>query len=294
MLRSLRTFFAARQVRATLVALALAAPAGTAASQEAATGPEPRRIVSINACADQLLLTLADPDQIASLSNYATDRTLSYYADVARGFPHNANSAESVIAYEPDLILAGRNTRGATRALLKQLGYRVLEIETVRSLDAAMAQVREIATLLGHPERGELLAQLIDVSRAQARRQQQPGPTAAVLQRRGYVTGGDTVVADLIATVGLVDHGGALGGNRGGYISLEELVMTPPDLLILDGAEQRAEDQGTALLQHPALQALFPASRRIELPARLTVCGGPSLPEAIRYFSGEVRRVLGN
>src|SRR5206468_2805496 len=33
----------------------------------------PQRIVSINLCADELLLALADPGQIADLSIYATD-----------------------------------------------------------------------------------------------------------------------------------------------------------------------------------------------------------------------------
>ena len=50
-------------------------------------------------------------------------------------------------------------------------------------------------------------------------------------------------------------------------------------------------DQGEALLAHPALAALYPPDRRILLPERLTVCGGPSLPEAIDWLASEARRV---
>ena len=42
------------------------------------------RIVSMNVCSDQLLLTLADPEQILGLSRYARDGWQSWAADKAR------------------------------------------------------------------------------------------------------------------------------------------------------------------------------------------------------------------
>ena len=41
----------------------------------------PRRVVSFNQCGDQLVLALADPGQIAGLSPYAADPTLSAVAE---------------------------------------------------------------------------------------------------------------------------------------------------------------------------------------------------------------------
>ena len=46
----------------------------------------PRRVVSFNQCGDQLVLALADPGQIAGLSPYAADPSLSAVADRARAF----------------------------------------------------------------------------------------------------------------------------------------------------------------------------------------------------------------
>ena len=85
----------------------------------------PRRVVSINLCADELLLALADPGQIASLSVYATDPDLSTVVAEAAAFPHHAASAESVVALAPDLVLAGRFTKRDTRDMLTRLGYRL-------------------------------------------------------------------------------------------------------------------------------------------------------------------------
>ena len=115
--------------------------------------------------------------------------------------------------------------------------------------------------------------------------------TGAVYQRRGYVTGGDTLTGELMTLVGIANAGGDLAGARGGFVRLEELVATPPDLILVTTPSTSPGDQGEALLAHPALAALYPPEKRILLPERLTVCGGPSLPAAIDWLASEARRV---
>ncbi|MEW8692284.1 MAG: hypothetical protein AB2535_14510, partial [Candidatus Thiodiazotropha endolucinida] len=43
----------------------------------------PRRVVSVNLCSDQLLLMLADPQQVASVSYLSRDPDSSFVADAA-------------------------------------------------------------------------------------------------------------------------------------------------------------------------------------------------------------------
>ncbi len=151
-----------------------------------------------------------------------------------------------------------------------------------------------MAALVGHPERGETLVADIDAARARAKAAVASAKlTAAVYQRRGYVTGSGTLTGDLITTVGLVDGGGKLAGNIGGFVSLEKIVANPPNVIIVSNGDQRPEDQGSALLSHPALAELYPPAKRIVLPERLTVCGGPSLPAAFDWLAAEAKRVAG-
>ncbi len=114
-----------------------------------------------------------------------------------------------------------------------------------------------------------------------------PHPTAIVYQRRGYVTGGDTLTGELLSIAGFTNDGGVLAGKTGGFVPLEKLVANHPDYIVVASADPQAVDQGTALLSHPALTTLYPPSRRIVLPQRLTVCGGPSLPAALDRVSRE-------
>ncbi len=252
----------------------------------------PERVVSINLCADELLVTLADPGQIAGLSTYATDPTLSYVADEAKAFRHDAATAETVVGLNPDLVLAGRFTKRATREMLDRLGFRLELLDAARSIDESIAQVRQVAALVGHPDRGEALIADIEAARARTMAAApKDKPTAAVYQRRGYVTGGNTLTGELLATAGFTNEGEMLAGPTGGFVPLEQIIATPPDFIVVAGAARRAEDQGSALLAHPALARLYPPERRIALPEKLTVCGGPSLPAALDWLAGEAQRV---
>jgi iron complex transport system substrate-binding protein len=191
-------------------------------------------------------------------------------------------------------VLAGRFTKRATRDLLERLGYRVLLLDPARSVDDSIDQIRLVAEAIGHTGRGEELVEDIEQARrraAFAARQSGLTPTAAVYQRRGYVTGADTLTDELLAVVGLANEGGELTDSRGGFVPLERLLAERPDFLVVATADPVVEDQGTALLAHPALVELYPPERRIMLPERLTVCAGPSLPAALDWLSAEVQRL---
>src|SRR5713101_3646003 len=165
--------------------LALLCALGAAA--DPAKADPPRRIVSFNICADQLVVALADPEQIAGLSPYATDPTLSAVAEEARAFRKVQWHAESVVPLNPDLVLVGPRDRSVTQRLLTALGFRVVGIDFVSTIAAAREQIRQVAALLGHPERGEKLIARLDVSRARlAAVPRPPASTALLIGHAGY------------------------------------------------------------------------------------------------------------
>src|ERR1043166_5227005 len=80
-----------------IAAIEAAAPASAA---------ELPRIASINVCTDQLLLTLADPEQILGLSRYSRDRFQSWAAEDARRYRILSGGAEDVLVIRPDAVVA--------------------------------------------------------------------------------------------------------------------------------------------------------------------------------------------
>src|SRR5205807_7283101 len=190
----------------------------------------PQRIVSLNVCADELLLALAEREQIAALSIYAADPTLSFLAPDASGIRHDTATAEQVVALQPDLVFAGTITKRATREILTRLGYKLTLLAPARTVDQSIEQIRQVAAIVGHSERGEALVAAIEGARARAKSAVADASlTAAAYQRRGYITGSGTLNADLLTTVGLIDVGGTLTGGAGGFVPLERLVAHPPD-----------------------------------------------------------------
>jgi iron complex transport system substrate-binding protein len=258
---------------------------------EVAAAVERPRVVSINLCTDQLLLSLADPDQILGLSPFARDPRRSFVRDAAARYPILSGTAEEVLVLKPDLILAGRFTRRATRELLKAQGLRVIEFEAASSVGQVVDQIRRAGALLGHPERANQKIAEIEAAAARARAAALARPVSVLpLQRRGWVSGRDTLMTSFLDTVGLRNAGAALGA-QGRLLSLEEIVSLKADMLLVSRSETAAEDQGSALLHHPALQERYPAARRLVLPEQMTVCGGPEIATALDRLATEIGRI---
>jgi iron complex transport system substrate-binding protein len=272
-------------LRTALAALALLL-SGTLAH---AAGP---RFASINLCTDQLLMTLADPAQILGLSPYARDPARSWDVAKASQFPRLSGEAEDVLVLKPDVVVAGRFTKRATREMLKEKGQRVVEFDPARSLGDVKKQLRQMGDLVGHPDRAAAEIARLDAAMARAR-SVASGKSYRVLavSRRGWVSGGENLVTSLLSAVGLANAGGELGLKAGGYSSLEAIVALKPDFLLVSDGGDFAEDEGRAFLLHPALERFYPAAKRIVIPERLTVCGGPMLAEALERLASELERV---
>ena len=247
--------------------------------QRAPPGP-PKRIVSINACADQLLLALADAGQIVALTRYASDPSMSSFVATANRFRQIDGAAEEVLKLSPDLVLAGRFTRRATRLRLTQLGLQVKTLKPARTLDDVRSLIRETAAIVGHPARGDAALAALDgaVRRAGAVAQ---GLTALNLQRRGFVAGSGTLLDAMLSHVGVANAARQLGLSSVRRTTLEHIVKLKPEVLIVSEGAARAEDQGAAMLLHPAIMRVVPPDRRVLLPSRTVICGGPQNAEAL-------------
>jgi iron complex transport system substrate-binding protein len=248
-------------------------------------------VASFNVCADQLVVALADPSQIAGLSPYASDPAISTVADRARKFPRLALQAEAMIPLKPDLILVGTWDRPLTQRMLRTLGFRVVGVDVVSTIAAGLVQIRDIAALVGHPDRGEKL--IADIEAARRRLAAAPRPqtsTALLVGHNGYTVGPASLAGALLAEAGLKPPPGAPAGY-GGYVPLEKLVMLRPDYLVMASAIEEPNSQGALYLTHPALKELYPPAKRIVLPARFTLCAGPSLIAAFDYLADVLTRL---
>lgn len=270
---------------AALLSLAACGPMEGEKVDHNAAAARPQRIVSLNLCADQLLVSLADKSQIAGLTRNADDPQMSAVAARIGGLRLLGNAAEEILDINPDLVVGMPTRRSAALGALQGQDYPALDLNSARNLDDIYASIIATAKAVGHPARGEAMVadmqrQLADVGATGQ------GRVAAYYQRRGFMTGTGTLVDDLMARSGLVNLASTLGKPSLAQLSLEEMVDAKPDFIIMESSTATVSDQGSEMLHHPALVSI----PRIYMPQAWTVCGGPAYVQAARGLAEQIQQ----
>lgn len=276
----------APRLAGVLVAAALAAVAGTARAAD-----KPSRIVSLNMCTDELVLRLADPGHIASVTWLSQDPRNANMAEAARRVTANHGLVEQVTALRPDLVVAGAYTTRSAVALLRRLGVTVHEFGMPRSIAEMRAQIMEMAELLGEPGRGEtLLAQIDARLAALAARRAPDRPRAIVLRPNGFTVGRGSLVDEILTLAGLRNIATELGVESYGQIALETVALGGADMLILNETPDGPPSLAHEVLHHPVIVRLGGRLRLVALPSRLWTCAGPSVLDAIELLADAAGR----
>lgn len=241
-------------------------------------------IVSLNPCTDAILVELADPGQVLAISHYSHDgASSSIPADVARRFAATSGTVEEVAALDPDFVLASSFMAPATGQALNDLGFAKESFGIASDIAASAEQVRRIAALVGHEDRGEALVARMEGAVTNATPPPDSKAISTVLWQPGEIVAGDTaLVSAMLRNSGFASHSAALGLGQADYLSLEQVLANPPELLLVAG-NSRAQ-------QHPALTQL--TETRIEaLDPSLLYCAGPTIIRLSERLA-EIRRSM--
>lgn len=252
------------------------------------------RIVSLNPCADAILAEVADPSQIMAISHYSADpRSSSMPAEQARRFATTRGTVEEVVALHPDLVIDGSFTAPATMSAYGRLGLRVETVGFVNSVEDARAQVRQLAAISGHPDRGEALVRRIDAALSAAAPPARSAPIHAVMwESGGMVPGDQTLIADLLRRTGFVNASAVAGYSQADLLPLERLLANPPQVILTTAAGEGQGADVDRMLSHPALGALRNV-HRARFPANLLYCGGPTIVRATEALAAVRREAVG-
>lgn len=238
------------------------------------------RVVSMNLCTDQLVLLLADPEQILSLSRLATDERSSSLAKQAEAYPRNSGNAEEIFLAAPDVLLAGRYSDKATLSMLGTMGLRIEQFEITKSLDQIPDQIRQMGAILRQQDRAEQLATDVERTLASFKPLAPDAPVAAFYYPNGYSLGEGTLGSDIVTTAGFRNLTKELGMSGGGRLHLEQLVLEAPDILISAPrypGGSRSED----IMFHPAI-AQYAEDQKLFFSSSDWVCGTPITLRAVR------------
>ncbi|HET8711125.1 MAG TPA: ABC transporter substrate-binding protein [Spongiibacteraceae bacterium] len=251
----------------------------------------PQRIASLNLCTDQLLLMLVPRARIASVTDWAARPESSYMAAAAQGIPTNHGSIETVLTQHPDLILASEYTDAALLLALKRLGYRVEIMAVPKTLAQTRGYILHVGDLVGARTEAQRLVdnmsrRLLEIDNLVE--SSSGAELAAVYAPNGMTVGRGAVLAEIIERAGWRNLGDTLPIRGYGPISLEQLLVAQPRLLVLDVTVAGNDNSiANGYLAHPALSALKQRARTVVVPPTLSECVGPNTIDAIELLAAQ-------
>lgn len=270
---------------AVLAAGCQAHPAVEAAAFEAAADAPPQRVVSLDYCADQFVIGIADRSQIAGVSPDAT-RDFSYLRREALGLPVVRPTAEAILAARPDLVVRSYSGGAAITGQLERLGIKVHQIGWGDDFDAVRANVRDAAAAIGQTGRGEALVRGFDRQLAEAAGAG-AGRTLLYVSAAGVTTGPDTGVGRMITAAGFQPFETRPGWHP---IDLERLAGAAPDLAataFFDTPTARQNNWSPA--HHPVARRLLDGVPVARLDGATTVCSGWFIGDAVATLAEAAR-----
>lgn len=239
------------------------------------------RVASLNLCTDQLLLLLAEPEQIVGVTPLARDCWSAVLCEQAQHVPVLRPTAESIVASHPDIVLGGVYTAAVAMQAGREGGAQVIALPPAKSLTDIPVQIMMVANAIGVAERGRQLAAAFTTRLASLSVERSAtDPTAAVYAANGFVTHKGSLPDDVLAHAGFRNYATVMGHQASSRFSMELLIAQPPDLLILDRSG-KGTSLAQSMLDHPALKQAFAGPHHLDLPARLWLCGLPQTLDSV-------------
>lgn len=208
----------------------LAATALGACAPLPAPGQEGDRIVSIDYCADQMVLGMVGRERIAAVSrDVASDPDFSL--TLADGIARVRPEAEAVLALRPTLVVRSYGGGPRFAEAMERAGVRVFTLPHAAKLADIESSLAIAGAALGAERRAERLRGEFRSALALAARARHGRPP----QRALYMTPGDvttgpgSLIADMLGAAGYASVEGRPGWHR---LPLEQLAAAQPDLVV--------------------------------------------------------------
>jgi len=266
--------------KAAFLAAAIGAPASAAPT-----------VAGLDFCADQYVLAFADRADIVALSPDATSPN-SFYRTRAGGLPVVRGGAEEILMLRPDVLVRSWSGSVSMDARFDRVGITAYQPPYAFNFEANLKNFGSVATLLGYEAEGKALMANY-MARYRALKAAAPISLKAVyMTPSGYTAGRGSSVDDIIRLAGLEPIAEDLGLNGWGPLPLEQLVMTPPDVVIGSFFEDGAVHVSNwSSGRHTVFRDLVKDVPSIMVPSGLMSCGGAFTVDAAEYIRAEIKRL---
>ena len=246
----------------------------------------PKRIASLNLCTDELLLSLADPDQIISLTWLAREESLSPFFEPARPYHQNNGRASDVIPLNPDLVFLSEFSPANTLGLLETVGVTSVVVPEPRTTTQLLENIRAMSSAIDQVKKGEELISLFSSRLKSITENKSAQKISALLLSPGIASFGSSAVKIEILkmlNIRVLNQEKPSLANR--YLSVEELTRSSPDFVIIDKYSSDYPSVSEEILKHPLIQSSL---KTIEVEAKDWLCSTHNLLDTIEHINTKI------
>lgn len=250
--------------------------------------PKPRAI-SLDYCADQFLLSLADRDQIMALTDDAIEDH-SFYRDRAWGLPLFKAHPEHVLHMKPDVVV---RYWGGSKMLpfLNRAHIKVASAAYGTGAELLYKNIRIVAEALDQKKRAEQMIQNYQARLEKVQRRsvsfthRHKNLRAAYITPGGITAGQNTFVNDIIKQAGFTSFAEEINLIGWQPLPLEALIQNPPDVIIGSFFDmKKLHVSNWSLSRHHRIQKMIDSIPSILVPGRYLSCNGIFSADAAEYI----------
>jgi iron complex transport system substrate-binding protein len=258
---------------------------GVSAGQ--AAGPS---VASLDFCADQYVLALADTDQIVGVSPHA-ETEFSYLAEKAAGLPKIRPTAEEILVLEPEMVVRLWGGGYGAKDTLERYGIPVVQVSLAVTLEETRANLLAVGKALGHLDRAEVIAADLDARLTAIQTfPVEERPVALYVTPSGTTTGRGTFIHEMMTTAGVDNMSAELGTSPWHPVNLEALALSPPDMIVAGFFDLRSGKLSNwSLSRHEFLRRQGETRPVTRIPSREIACAAWFVVDAIEEIAATRR-----
>lgn len=258
-------------IRGSAIFIAATALAGCGAPLSRPAPAPLHGTVSLDYCADQMVLGLLPRADIRAVSPEA-DSDTAFSAPRARTIPRIRPSLEEIAALRPRYVVRMYGGASGIESQLAALGITLVQLRPANSLADVPAELTRVGAMLQvKPRASKLIAEFAGVMTETRSHPDAVRPTLLYTTPGDVTTGNDGFVGNVIHAAGFRSIRSTPGW---GSLPLEAMVRRPPDAVLrafYDSPRYRQDRWSSSA--HPRLRDLTAAVPTATVPGSALACG---------------------
>lgn len=228
---------------------------------------EPRRVAALTYETAELVASLGAGDRLVMVPEAVTNPALTNHAEVmaaveTKAATESTTHAEAVIATDPELVLlsARHGLETGVGEVLTDAGFPVLVLpNSWGTVEDMVLNVDLVGSALGLDDEADALAADLESGLSPRADSSSARPSVLVLGNqagRPMVTAGSAFPLEILRLAGAEDASETLGFAHSGPITVEQVIETDPDAILLIDMNGTGERLFAPIMDNPAVVTL--------------------------------------